>query len=242
MSVGYRSRRACAVACTMTLGGFGGGVAGAQPVSPALPPTSVCAPRTLTSLVVRDISPGVASADPRAQPRTMIRRGTTQFRSEEQPDPGRAGETRIVIVSEPDIWSIDLAQRRGAHSVDPGPELIVKAPVLPITPEMPALFRTLEFGCEAEFVATHTPATSQTGSWGVSQVGVHQLTEGDHSVAFLMDIKTGKPVIITYSRAGKMVFAMRYDAWRNDQPNDPSLFVPPKSVQIIEAPAATPKP
>lgn len=242
MSATSHRQRCRAVAFAMALSGFTGGVARAQPASPPQPQASVCAPRGLTSFVVRDISPGVASADPRAQPRTMIRRGATQFRSEEQPDPGRAGETRIVIVSEPDLWSIDLAQRRGTHSVDPGPELIVKAPVLPITPEMPLVFRELEFGCEADFVATHAPATSQTGSWGVSQVGVHQLTEGEHSLAFLMDINTGKPVIITYSRAGKMVFAMRYDAWRNDQPDSPSLFIPPKSVQIIEAPAAAPKP
>lgn len=226
-----------------SMGVLGGGVSKAQPEALVVPPQvlplpGVCAPATLTRFVVREISPGVAAGDARAQPRTMIRRGSTQLRSEELPDLGRGGETRMVIVSEPDVWSIDLSRRRGVHSVDPGPELVVRAPILPITPELPVKFRTLEFGCEPDFVAAHAPIATQSGAWGMSQVGVHQVNEGEHSLALLMDVRTGRPVIVTYSRAGKVVFALRYDAWRNDQPDNPSLFTPPKSVQIVEAPPA----
>lgn len=221
--------------------GLPGGNAIAQVAPQVGPPPAACSPTSLARIVIRDISPGVAAADPRAQPRTMYRRGATQFRSEEQPDMGRGGETRLVVISEPDVWMIDLARGQGAHSLDPGPELIVQAPVLPNTPDLPALFRTLEFGCEAAFVAAHAPTPSQIGSWGLSKIGIHGLSAGDYSLAFLVDSATLRPVIITYSKAGAVVFALRYDAYQVDQPDDASLFRPPASVQIIEAGAGTAK-
>ena len=220
-----------------------GSMAIAQPALPIAPLPGGCAPETLTRLVVRDISPGVAAADSRAQPRTMVRRGAMQLRSEELPDLSRGGETRLVIISEPDVWTIDLARRRGVHSVDPGPEFVVRAPVLPITPDLPALFATLEFGCEAAFVAANAPKAAQMGApWGTSQVSVHSVNIGEHSLAFLMDSRTSKPVIITYSKAERAVFSIRYDAFHNDQPDNPTLFTPPKLVQIVEAATAVGKP
>jgi hypothetical protein len=218
------------------------GVAVAQVGPPAAAPTAACAPAMLTRMVIRDISPGVASADARAQPRTMDRLGSQKFRSEEQPDMTRAGQTRLVVISEPDIWSIDLAQGQGAHSLDPGPELRVVAPVLPNISDLPPLFRTLEFGCEPQFIAAHAATPAQSGSWGATKVGIHMLNLGDHNLTFLVESATGTPVIITYSKAGSVVFALRYDLFRTDLPDELSLFAPPKSVKLVEAQQSAAKP
>ena len=211
----------------------------AQP--PVAPRPALCAPVAMTRMVVREVTPGLAAADPRAQPRTIHRFGATELRSETPPDLNRGGASDLAIVSEPDVWTIDLTRRLGAHAVDPGPELVVRAPILPITPDMPPRFRTLEFGCEAAFVAANAPQATQTRPWGLSQVAAFQITEGAYSLAMLMDTRWQEPVVILYSRAGQVVFAMRYDAYRNDLPESPELFAPPQGVQITTSMTATPK-
>ena len=194
-----------------------------------------CAPERMVRMTIRNISPGLAAADPRAQPRMIWRQGAKLLRSEESPDLAQGGSAMLVVISEPDVWTINLANRRGAHALDPGPVLEVQAPILPVSPDLPPIFRTLEFGCEAAFVAAHAPQPARSLPWGKISVAAHMVTVGDHSIAFLMDSRRSAPVLISYARAGAPVFAIRYDAWRADLPEQPDLFLPPKNVQITEA-------
>ena len=200
-----------------------------------------CAPERLVRMTIRNISPGLAAADPRAQPRVIWRQGAKLLRSEESPDLATGGAAMVVIISEPDIWTFNLANRRGGHALDPGPVLEVQAPILPVIPDLPPDFRTLEFGCEAAFVAAHAPQPVRNVPWGKTVLAAHMATVGDHSIAFLMDSRRSAPVLISYARAGAPVFAIRYDAWRADLPEQPDLFLPPKNVQITEA-VGPPKP
>ena len=198
-----------------------------------------CAPDRLVRMTIRNISPGLAAADPRAQPRTIWRQGAKLLRSEESPDLATGGATMVVIISEPDIWTFNLSSRRGGHALDPGPVLEVQAPVLPPSPDLPADFRTLEFGCEAAFVAAHAPQPARNVPWGKTVLAAHMATVGEHSIAFLMDSRRSAPVLISYARAGAPIFAIRYDAYRADLPEQPDLFLPPKNVQITETPGAS---
>jgi hypothetical protein len=214
--------------------------AAGQPLpSPSEPapssPSGACAPEKLTRMVVRNISPGLAAAAPAAQPRSIWRKGSMQLRTEEVPDPVR-GVHNILVVSEPDIWVINMAARAGQHSLDPGPVYEVRAPILPLGPGMPPQLMQLEYGCEAAFAALHAPASERTVSWGAETARLHVANFGDHQVTVMLHARRNAPLMIVYARAGQAVFAIRYDEFRGDLPDRPDLFQPPKNVRITEAP------
>ncbi|HET6969543.1 MAG TPA: hypothetical protein VFH92_00335 [Phenylobacterium sp.] len=208
-----------------------------QGAPPVLPIPGTCSPAKLVRLVVRNISPGLAAGDPRAQPRVMYRRGATYLRSEEQPDANRNGAKAVVIVAEPDAWAIDLSTRTGRHSIDRGPDFAVHAPILPLVQDLPPVFKGLEFGCEASFVAANAPQAQRTVPWGETLAALHSVTVGDQTVALLMDSRRAEPLMVSYLRQGKAIWVVRYDEFRADLPDRPDLFMPPKSVVIEEAPA-----
>ncbi len=203
---------------------------------PVVAPPGGCAPDTLVRLVVRNVSPGLAAADPRAQPRLMYRRSSIYMRTEEPPDPSHNGAKMLFIVSEPDIWIVDASTRSGRHSRDAGPQFEVHAPILPNLADLPPAFQALEFGCEAAFVAANAPEVRRTLAWGETTAALHALTAGDQTVALLMDERRGAPLMVSYLRKGKPVWVVRYDEFRADLPEHPELFQPSKSTRIQEAP------
>ena len=212
--------------------------AGAQGPAAPVPP---CAPLRLTRMVVRNISPNLQAAAPAAQPRTLYRKGSTLLRSEESPDPSRNVHA-VVVISEPDVWAMNMATRTGQHSVDPGPELNVHAPILPVSADAPPPMMGLEFGCEPEFVAQFAPQPRQVVAWGAERALVHALVRGDHALTLIMRDRSQAPLMVVYARAGKPVFAVRYDEWRADLPDRRGLFEPPQGVRFTEAPVAKPAP
>jgi len=216
------------------------GPAAPPPLEPRLGPPP-CAPEKLVRMVVRNVSPGLAAASPVAQPRTLYRQGTTYLRSEESPDPARGQP--VVIISEPDIWTVNMATRTGRHQVDPGPELVVRAPILPLTPDLPADFRTLEYGCELDFMRrANATEPKQTIPWGDGRATVHQVVAGEHVVSILLSDRAQEPLMVGYAKAGRPLFAVRYDDFRGNVPDRPGLFAPPQRVTITEgtAQAGTP--
>lgn len=202
----------------------------------------VCAPEKLTRIVIRNVSPGLAAAAPAAQPRTLYRQGAIYLRSEESPDPARGQP--VVIISEPDIWTVNMATRTGQHQVDPGPELIVRAPILPLTADVPADFRTLEYGCELDFMRrANATAPLQTIPWGQGRATVHQVVSGEHVVSILLAERAQEPLMVAYAKAGRPLFAVRYDDFRTNLSDRPALFARPERLTITEGPEqASPPP
>jgi len=235
------------------------GAAHAQPQALAPPPliappkpdvaTEVppCQPRSLVSMTVRNVTPGLQAMDPRAQPKRLWRKGGRYLRSVEQPVVSQAlqdpkapmARQALVIIAEPDIWMIETASKEGRHSLDPGPVLEVRAPIL--TPgSAPPEFMSLEYGCEAEFVTVRAPVAQKTVRWGGIDAGIHTYTVGTASLAILMDDRTGEPLMITYVNQGRPIYIVRYDEYRQGLPDQPELFRPPPDVKIIEAKGANP--
>lgn len=216
------------------------------PPKPALPAVPPCRPQSLVSMTVRDVTPGLQAVDQRAQPRRMWRQGSRFLRSVEQPavsaslqDP-KEPMTRqaLVIIAEPDLWMIDLASGAGGHAVDKDPVLEVRAPVLPVG--APAEFMALEFGCETEFVAARAAVAQKTLRWGAVQAAIHTYVVGSHSLAILMDDRTGEPFMITYVRDDRPAYVVRYDEYRRGLPDQPELFRPSPDVTIREIPSKPP--
>jgi hypothetical protein len=214
---------------------------GAAPPMPGEPPAAAagCAPSGLFRAVVRNVTPGLAAADRGAQPRTLYRQGSRWLRNEEQPDLG-SGNQLLVVIAEPDLWVLNQATRQGQHSIDPGPDLTVHAPILSPSADLPAPFATLEYGCEAEFVARFAPTPQRTAPWGATLAAVHGVTIGEHTLAILMDDRRGAPLLISYLRQGRPVLVVRYDEYRQALQDNPPLFAPPSSYHISEAKAPPP--
>lgn len=220
------------------------GVGNAQPAleAPAVQQREgICAPAMLTRMVVRNISPGLAAAAPAAQPRSIWRKGSTQLRTEEVPDPSR-GVHNIVVVSSPDIWMINMTGRSGQHSVDPGPTYEVRAPILPVGSGMPGELIQLEYGCEAEFVAARMPGAPRPVAWGIEAAQLHTAVFGEHELSILMHVRRKAPLMVVYAKGGQAAFAIRYDEFRSGLPDRPDLFAPPKNVRIMEAQPQSPPP
>jgi hypothetical protein len=190
-------------------------------------------------MTIRNISPGVAAAARAAQPRKLWRKGATYLRSEDDPDPVRGDQT-VVIISEPDIWTINLATRTGTHASDPGPELNVRAPILPPVATLPAPLRALEFGCEPQWVAAYAPQEAGQVNWGSSPAILHTLVVGEHSIAMLMEKRRNIPILVSYLRQGRPVMVIRYDLYRTDLPDRPELFAPGANIKITERPPTPP--
>lgn len=219
-----------------------GDIQGSFGPPPAGQAAAGCAPAGLVRMIIRNVTPSLSAAAPQAQPRTLYRLGKAYLRSEEPPDPTRGGLSPLIIVSEPDVWTINQSDRTGRHSIDPGPVLEVRAPILPPDASLPPVFRSLEFGCEAEFVAAHAPQAQQTIPWGPTKAGMHVLTSGEHVLAFVMDARRSSPMMISYSRGGRPLFAIRYDAYRAGVEGREDLFSLPKNVRITEAPTTAAAP
>jgi hypothetical protein len=214
--------------------------AAAPSEAPAAPPPLRCAPVQLTHIVTRNISPGLQASDRRAQPRELWRQGAFFLRSLETVDP-TTGARPLVIVSEPDVWMIDLASRTGQHRTDPGPELEVRAPVLPPAGTPPVML-ALEFGCEAEWVAAYAPREERVVPWGGARAALHSLVQGEHAVAILMDQRRNTPLMVSYLRGGRPVQVIRYDDYRNDLGDRPQMFELPPNLKITEAGPIQPPP
>lgn len=214
-----------------------------QPPPPPALATEVppCRPASLVGMTVRNVTPGLQAADPRAQPRRLWRMGSQFLRSLEQPVVSQSlqnptapmARQALTIVAEPDIWTIDLASKQGRHNLDKGPVLEVRAPIVPLG--APREFMSLEYGCEMEFVAVRAPIAQRTVRWGGVDAGIHTYSVGTASLAILMNDRTGEPLMVTYIRDGRPVQIVRYDEYRQGLPDQPDLFRPPADVTITEA-------
>ena len=196
------------------------------------PAAAKCAPAGTFTATIRNVSPGLAAADPRAQPRQMWRQGALYLKNVDPPAPN--GSQRVVTIAEPNIWMYDEATRTGAHTVDPGPDLEVRAPILPEAPNLPPELAALEFGCELDFVAARAPNPQQMINWGSVRAGLHVYGAGEHSVAILVDARRNYVLMLSYLRRGQPVLVLRYDNYRRGLPERPEQFQPPRYVIFTE--------
>lgn len=202
--------------------------------APIATPPNLCAPAKLFRAKIRNISPGLAASDRAAQPRVIYRQRSIFMRSEEDVDPLR-GEQRVIIVAEPDVWVVNLADRTGQHTTDPGPEFVVRAPILPPAGLPPELLR-LEFGCEQAFLTEFAPVPEREVAWGAERARLHRVSIGQHTALILMAARGDRPIMVSYLRDGRPVSVIRYDEYRQGLPDRPELFTPGKGVAIAEGP------
>jgi hypothetical protein len=192
----------------------------------------VCAPKTLVHVVVADVTPDVPRTSFAARPKEFYRIGSDRLRIEEASDPAN-GIHGLIVVSEPNIWMVNLSDRTGKHIVDPGPTYFAKAPVFG-TP-LPGKLAGLEFGCEPAFIADFAPNPVRHEQVADARYDVYAVADGTSSVELLTLPRTRTPSMARYFRNGKLQVALRYDLYATDLAKDPQLFVRPPGITYEEA-------
>ncbi len=185
----------------------------------------------MTRMVTRLISDSVDPTSFAAQPKTLYLAGNTYARLEEAPDRAQ-GLHGLMIVSEPDIWIINLLDRAGQHQVDPGPVLVVHIPILP--PGGPKEFETLEFGKEVEFFTARKAVPADAGNIEGTRCKSLEFTYGDYRLLLHVTADAGVPFQLEIYRDSRLNAAIRYVSYERGLPFKPELFKPSADIKLTE--------
>lgn len=112
-------------------------------------------PKMMTRVEVTLHSPDVPEGSFAAQPKVFYRAGDRYCRIEEATDTEH-GLHLLMIVNEPDYWTVNLLAKTAQHSVDPGPTFNCHLPIFAYgnpksLDDETKEIRKLEFGRELEF-------------------------------------------------------------------------------------------
>jgi len=215
-----RPRLFCGVLATVFFGVF----------APAA--AAVCAPEKLVHIVVSNATPGIPAGSFGAQPKVYYRIGSDKLRIEEALDAAN-GIHGIIVVAEPNIWMANLYDNTGKHIVDPGPTFYARAPVFGA--HLSSKLISLEFGCEADFLAANAPKPVRSEQVGSDRFDVYRIEDGANAIELLERPGTNIPSFARYYQQGSLEMVLRYDLYLTGLPNDPGLFVPPPNIHYAEA-------
>jgi hypothetical protein len=187
----------------------------------------------ITKIVSRIVSPQIPPESFAAKPKTLYIASDTYSRSEEEPDP-QQGIHGLIVVSEPDVWMINLFDHTGRHIIDPGPTFIVHHNIL--EREAPKEFATLEFGKEMEFMRAHKAVSLAPREVDHQQCEASEFKHETYRIVLYTTSDTHIPFQIEVHKDGKLDFAVRYISYQTNLPFDARLFKPPSGITITEEP------
>jgi hypothetical protein len=193
----------------------------------------------MTKIVLRRISPGIASDSSGTQSVTLYRVSDKYSRIEEPPNPER-GIHNLIINKEPDSWTINLLDKTVRHSVDPGPTFSAHTPIIWTPkpdgqPDPDKEFQDLEFGNEVGFFRGHKARDIGLRKVEEKECSALAIKAVEREVILLVDPVTDKPVQMDFTKDGKPDFSIRYLSYETDLPFDSSLFEPPPGLKITES-------
>ncbi|HVN93127.1 MAG TPA: hypothetical protein VMT38_05505 [Terracidiphilus sp.] len=197
-------------------------------------------PQSMTKMMVQLAGTDIARDSFAAKPKIFYRAGTTYCRVEEQPDPEN-GIHGLVIINEPDIWMVNLADQTARHYVDDGPTFNCHMPIFGdrssgMPKEVATQIGALEFGFEMEFFKGHGAVREpgpvlQIGGQPVQTNG-YRLHFGDWMVALFTGGDVEKPAAVAMFH-GEEHFTYYYAGY-DLLPFDATLFAKPSGVKIEE--------
>jgi hypothetical protein len=194
-------------------------------------------PKTMTKMVVQLQSPDAPAGSFAARPKTMLRAGTQFCRVEEEPDPEH-GIHGVMIISEPDVWMVNLADKSARHIVDPGPTFNCRMPMFAgllqgLPEDESKQIASLEFGGELEFFKGKGATPQQGAVLQTKQTVVYKLQFGELTVALFTYGTPERPLAVALSRGEKREIFWYSGYGQVDF--DPKLFAKPEHVAIEEA-------
>jgi hypothetical protein len=187
---------------------------------------------SMTKIVSQMSGPRIVATNPASKPKTVYLAGTKYCRVEEEPDALNFIQN-LLITNEPDFWIINLADRTGRHSVDEGPTFDVHVPIFWGFGGKPDKnFPELEYGAEAAFFSKERAREVEPRTIDGRDCRVLSINGEESEVRLMLDRKTGLPVQMDLLGRGRVETTVRYLSYTTDLPFDPSLFQPPKGIEI----------
>lgn len=194
-------------------------------------------PKVMTRVEVTFHSPDVPEGSFAAKPKVFYRAGDRYCRIEEAAD-AEHGLHNLMIINEPDYWSVDLIAKTAQHGVDPGPTFNCHLPMFAYgSPQSlddeTKEIRQLEFGRELDFfenkgaVAEPGPVlfkhetTSYKAQVGTATLKLFLAKSPELPIAVSLQ-RGDKNEIFVYSQYARMEF-------------DPKLFAKPADVKIQDS-------
>ena len=168
---------------------------------------ATCAPAKLVHIVTTNVTPGIVPGSFQAQPKTLYRIGNNKMRIEESPDKASAIHG-LIVISEPDIWMINLYDNTGHHILDSGPNLDAVAPVISFH-GVPAKITAMELGCEADYLTSNGIQPSGTEHIGSDNFTVYRISSGKDVLELLDRQGTVTPAYARYYHAGKLGYEFK---------------------------------
>jgi len=193
-------------------------------------------PKTMTKVRVQLQSSDVPTDSFAAKPKVNYRAGNQYCRVEEEPDPGQ-NIHGLLIISEPDVWMVNLATQSARHFVDPGPSFNCRMPILAgIASKLPEeesrQIADLEFGYEIAFFKSRGAQPQPGGVLQDRQTTLYKLNVGQLTVALFTYGDPEVPLAVAWNRGNKheIFWYSEYDVLDFDA----KLFSKPVNVKIVE--------
>ncbi len=194
------------------------------------------APKTMTKMEVilqaSDVVPGSFAT----KPKVMYRAGTKYCRIEESPDEEHKIHG-LVIISEPDVWMINSADKSGRHLVDSGPTYNCRLPLfdvvgLMLPSEEAKPISELEFGQEIEFFQRHGATPHPGGVMQSKQTTAYKLQFGESSLGLFTSGTPERPLAVAWIHGGKN--KIYWFSGYGQLDFDAKLFAKPQDVKVEE--------
>jgi hypothetical protein len=196
-------------------------------------PAADTPPATMTKIVVRLIGPDIKPGSHAALPKTIYRAGNHFARIEDAPS-SRMQSQKLIIIAEPDAYSVNLTDKKGTHAIDQGgPDDLHLPMVLPLDPNRQlGKLDGLEFGSELQFFE-NAGASRRPGP----------LINSKTTDAYDLQTPAGIATLVTESNSGvpKSVswqtkdgtYKYEYFQYR-EEPFQPRLFSKPPGISYQE--------
>lgn len=196
------------------------------------------APTTMTKMEVRLIGPGIKPRSHAALPRKIYRAGAHYARMEDPPD-ARQQLEKLVIIAEPDAYSVNLIDKKGTHAVDQGGPNDLHLPiVLPFDPKhkLTNLDR-LEFGDEFNFFKNAGAVREAGPIINAKPTDAYRLTTSEGTATLVVKSGTEVPIRVSW-QTPEGTYTYEYILYQ-DVPLDPALFSKPAGIRFKEIPPDT---
>lgn len=191
-------------------------------------------PKTMTKMVIRDISHFVEKDSFHSKPKTLYRCGVQYARLEAPLNPEKNSQV-LVVVKEPDIWMIDQVSKTGQVLKDAEGEFHV--PVWSGVTIPPPL-QGLEYGQEFIFFKKYKASKTGPVTLGTIACDRYHLIRSQYQVVLLARQGKEIPVELQILEDGKTIMDDFYDSYETALPFDPSLFRVPDGVKMADTPKA----
>jgi hypothetical protein len=186
----------------------------------------------MTNMIVQMSGTEIPAESFAAKPKVYWRASTQYCRIDEESDPKNGIHGRMII-NEPDVWLVNLADNTARHIVDAGPTFNCRLPIFATDQETAkSKLGELEFGQEIEFFEANG-AKSVEGPKLQFEANYYELTIGDSILKLVERADIHAPLLIALIR-GEKVVQVRYLLWDDQVPFKAELFAKPTGVTIEE--------